>query len=223
MDRRWFMKALAASLGVFGLDKLVKAEEKIVEEEVTFDPTKFRYYKFFRRADEAAMDEFRNIVVLDESGKLYKVPIIWADNDRTEAYVKTPQEIDSKTTRLNLPVLNLFRGDLFFGDKIYVYYHLTARTIYEEDMNQILEQVVTKFHPKFKNAAGEYSLLSIINNMYPGGSNACIIARGDRAMRVDVMSAAQHGKMGQWILCETNGIRVLRQEFNMIVALDGKP
>lgn len=208
MNRRFFMRALAASLGLFGLGNLVKAEEPV-----------FRYSKFFRRADEATMDEFRGIITLDETGKAHKVPIIWATHDRVAAYVLADKDKDT----LRLPVLNLFRGDLFFSDKIYAYYHLTARTLYEEDMNQILEQVVTKFHPKFKNAVGEYSLQSIINNLYPGGSNACIVERGDRAMRGDLMSAVQYGKMGEWTTYEKDGLRVLRQEFNMLVALEGKP
>ena len=39
--------------------------------------TIYRYSKSLRGTDEAVMDIFRDLVVLDEDGKAHKVPIIW--------------------------------------------------------------------------------------------------------------------------------------------------
>jgi hypothetical protein len=215
MNRRFFMKALAASLSIFGLGKLVNAEE----------PKLFRYSKFFRRCDEATMNEFRDTVVLDEKGHVHKVPIIWATDDRAAEFVQAGDSI-------KLPLMNLYRGDLFFAeDKIYVYYHLNMHSFYEEDMNQMVEQAVVKFHPLLKHKVGEYSLMSIINNYYPGGSHMSVqvAERGDRAMRGDIMSAAIHGKQGEWVKFkkgdEVNGTPrlVLKWQLNMMLKIEGKP
>jgi len=192
------MKALAASLSVFGLGNLIKAEEP-----------KFRYSRFFRRCDEATMKEFRDTVVLDEEGKAHKVPIIWATDDRAAEFVQAGDSI-------KLPLMNLYRGDLFFAeDKIYAYYHLNMHSLYEEDMNQMVEQAVVKFKhgckiPLLKHKVGEYSLMSIINNYYPGGSHMSVQRSGD------IMSA---GKQGVWVKKGD----VLKWQLNMLLKIKGKP
>ena len=47
----------------------------------------YRYSKAIRGCDEAVMDLFRNIVVLDEDGKAHPVPIIWATQEKAVAAV----------------------------------------------------------------------------------------------------------------------------------------
>lgn len=211
MNRRFFFKALAATLGFFGLGQWAEAAPKRV----------FRYSKFFRRADQAIMDEFNEIVHLDETGKAHKVPVIWATDDKAAAYCRAEPD------KIKLPLINIYRGDMFFNDKICCYYHLTIQTLYEEDMNQILEQSVQKFHPKFKNKIGEYTLMSMINNYYPGGSAASI--QGGKIdpntpLRGEQFSALKWGKAGEWILYDTSApIRVLKHQLNMIVVMEGKP
>ena len=194
MNRRFFMRALAASLGFFGLGKFANAEPE------------FKYSKFFRSCDKATMDEFREFVCIDDNGKANKVPIIWATDEKAESFLKM--------SGVGLPLMNIYRGDLFFNDKICSYYHLTMRSMYEEHMNQMLEQAVVKFHPKFKNKIGEYSLMSMINNYYPGGSAASVVMRGE------VFSGLKHGKQGYE---QDSPIRVLRHQLNMILVIDGKP
>jgi hypothetical protein len=210
------MRALAASLGVFGLGKWAQAEEPV-----------FKYSKFFRRCDEATMDEFRNFVVIGGEGKAHKVPFIWATDDWAEAYIK--QSMDGDVIRL--PLMNIYRGDLFFNENIYSYYHLSMRSYYEEDMNQMLEQAVIKFHPKFKNKVGEYSLLSMINNYYPGGSHKSTYPLAEcHPIRGEIHSAAKWGQQGEWVTFKkgdmvegTPRLPILKHQLNMIVVLDGKP
>src|SRR6516165_4549050 len=38
----------------------------------------YRYSRAIRAADEAMLDLFRNMIVIDEQGKAHTVPIIWA-------------------------------------------------------------------------------------------------------------------------------------------------
>jgi len=215
MNRRSFMSALGAALGLFGLSKLVQAEEKPV----------YRYAKFFRNCDQVTMDEFKDIVFIDSDGAAHKVPVIWATDEKVENYLNIKADIDDiKALRrvARLPLISIYRGDIFFNEKIHSYYHLTATTIYEESMNQILEQIVVKFHPKFRNKVGEYSLMSMINNYYPGGSAASV--NPDAAMRGEIFSAAKWGKQGEWVLYnQYPQIRVLKHQFNLILAIEGRP
>lgn len=215
INRRSFMQALGASLGFFGLGKFAEAKPD----------NKFRYNEFFRRCDQATMDEFMNIVYLDDYAASFNVPIIWATEDKAEAYVNHVVYPDKKiNTIVNLPVINLYRGDLFFNDKIHCYYHATIRTMYQDHMNQILEQVITKFHPTLKNEIGEYSLLSMINNYYPGGSRASMYPMAENMpMRGEQYSAVKYGQTGEWMYYKPENSRVLKHQLNMIVAMEGKP
>jgi hypothetical protein len=207
------MRALAASLGFFGLSKFAKAEEP-----------EFKYSKFFRRCDEATMDEFRDIVYMNDAGKVFKVPIIWATDEKAEAFLQSGGLGDGK---IKLPLINIYRGDLFFAEKVIAYYHLTIRSLYEEHINQIVEQAVVKFHPKLKSKVGEFALMSMINNYYPGGSASCHYGCRENAMRGDIFSGAKHGKQGEWILYEQylpdSPIRILKHQLNLLLTIEGKP
>jgi hypothetical protein len=199
------MSALGTALGFFGLSKFVQAEKPI-----------YKYSKFFRNCDQATMDEFKDIVVLDNDGKAYKVPVIWATEDKAEAYISlvesatvaAPIEKQLVNLKIKLPLINIYRGDLFFNEKIYSYYHLTARTLYEEHMNQIQEQVVVKFWPKLKNKVGEYNLMSMINI----------------AMRGEVFSATKWGKQSEWLTYNQHLDNPwLKHQFNLILTIEGRP
>lgn len=200
MNRRFFMRALTASLGFFGISKFAKAEPE------------FKYSKFFRRCDEATMDEFRDTLIIDDTGKASKVPIIWATEDKTEAFLRS-------TDKIKLPLMNIYRGDLFFAEKIVAYYHVTIRSLYEEHMNQIVEQAVVKFHPKLKSNVGDYALMSMINNYYPGGSALCGHGCREDAMRGDLFSGVKHGKQGEWILYNQDTC-TLKYQLNLLLTIE---
>lgn len=151
----------------------------------------YRYAKSIRGTDEAVRDLFRNIVVLDEAGKAFPVPIIWATQEKAVAFIlqeNTRKDESLVVDRIRLPMLAIHASGYNFAQDRYIYhkavdylrnhkdnwrpgfttseryerdtvfgvsrgipldieYTLIAWTLYEEDMNQILTQVVTKFSP----------------------------------------------------------------------------
>ena len=153
--------------------------------------TVYRYAKSLRGTDEACLDLFRDIVVLDESGKAHQIPIIWATQEKAVAYIlqeNTRKDESLVVDRIRLPMLAINASGYQFNQNRYTYhkaidylrnhkndwkpgfttseryerdtvfgvsrgipidvsYTLYAWTLYEEDMNQIVEQIVTKFSP----------------------------------------------------------------------------
>ena len=226
MNRRFFMRALAASLGFFSFGKWVQAEETV-----------FKYSKFFRRADQATMDEFKGMVYINDNGQACGVPLIWCTDQKADAIYQMEHQ------PIKLPFMNIYRGDIFFNGKIHSYYHLTMRGMYEEHMNQMLEQAVVKFHPKFKNKVGEYNLMSLINDYYPGGSHTSAYPLAEcNPVRGEIYSAAKWGEreiydpdvkwgsLGEWITFKKGDMvegtprrRVLKHQLNMILVMEGKP
>ena len=186
--------------------------------------TIYRYAKSLRGTDEAVMDMFRDIVVIDEDGKAFPVPIIWGSAER--AVLAVVQENVRKddtlvVDRLRLPMMAVVSKDYSFNQNRYTYhqaiswlrdktgkpsfyesekykrdtvfgvtrgipiditYQLNFWTMYLEDANQILEQIVTKFSPiayiKVRGINWEtiLKLDSIANNLE--------IDVGDQALRI---------------------------------------
>jgi hypothetical protein len=184
-----------------------------------------RYSKAKRGADEAVMDLFRDLVVIDEQGTAHPVPIIWATQERAvAAIVQENVRKDDSTVidRIRLPMLAIYDSDFSINQERYIYhqavdylrgadgkpgitrrekyerdtifgvtrgipvdigYTLFAWTLYKEDMNQIVEQIVLKFSPiAYIKVQGVYwetivKLESIANNenVEPGGSNLRVI------------------------------------------------
>lgn len=186
--------------------------------------TIYRYAKSVRACDEAIMDLFRNLVIIDEDGKAHPVPIIWATQERAVAAVVQENVRKDETLvvdRIKLPMLAIsstgYAVDLsrytyhqavnylldskgkptFTGSEKYekdtvfgvtrgiplnIEYTMFAWTMQLEDMNQILEQIVTKFSPvayiKVRGVLWEVAvkLSSIANNLQT--------EPGDAALRV---------------------------------------
>lgn len=153
--------------------------------------TVYRYAKSLRGTDEACVDLFKDIVVLDEAGKAHQIPIIWATQEKAVAYIiqeNTRKDESLVVDRIRLPMLAIhasgynynlnrytyhkaidylrssktdwkpgfttserWQRDTVFGISrgipIDITYTLYAWTLYEEDMNQILTQILTKFSP----------------------------------------------------------------------------
>ncbi len=149
----------------------------------------YRYSKALRGCDEAVMDLFRNLVVIDEDGEAHPVPIIWATQERAVAAVVQENFRKDETNvvdRIRLPMLAISSTEFAFNQQRYTYhkalnymnncegkpgftikekferdtifgvargipvdisYTLYAWTLYVEDMNQILEQIMLKFSP----------------------------------------------------------------------------
>lgn len=151
----------------------------------------YRYSRAIRGADEAMIDLFRNLVVIDESGKAHVVPIMWGTQEQAVGTILQDNVRDDTSLvvdRIRLPILAISNtgteydptrftyqqaqtelnwlepdGDFGFteteklekdtvfgvtrGIPVNIAYTLYAWTLYEEDMNQILEQVLLKFSP----------------------------------------------------------------------------
>jgi len=150
----------------------------------------YRYSKSIRGTDEACMDLFKDIIVLDESGKAHQIPIIWATQEKAVAYIlqeNVRKDESLVVDRIRLPMLAIHASNYNYNQGRYTYhkaidylrdfkdkrpgfttseryqrdtvfgvsrgipidisYTLYAWTLYEEDMNQILTQIVTKFSP----------------------------------------------------------------------------
>jgi len=147
----------------------------------------YRYSRSIRGTDEAMLDMFNNVVVLDEDGKAWPIPIILGPPEKAVAAIVQDNVHKDETLvvdRLKLPLLALSQGNIdydlnrytyhkalnYFNDSnnkpgitvsekysrdtvfgsargipINISYTLTAWTMYREDMNQILEQILSKF------------------------------------------------------------------------------
>lgn len=195
VDLSWLEDATQKKMGL-GHEALCDPMQAghIINEQGLSAPTRntvYRYAKSLRGTDEAAMDLFRDVVVIDEAGKAHQVPIIWGTQEKAVAYIlqeNTRKDESLVVDRIRLPMLAIYSSDYSFNQSRYTYhravdylrhyrndgkpgfttnekyerdtvfgvtrgipidigYTLVAWTLYEEDMNQILEQVTSKFSP----------------------------------------------------------------------------
>ncbi len=185
----------------------------------------YRYSKAIRGCDEAMLDLFNNIVVLDEDGKAHKVPIIWGTQERAVAWMlqdNTKKDGSLVVERIRLPMMAINSSGIEFDQSRYAYhkaidylrdnsgkpgltskeryekdtifgiskglpinksYTLMVWTMYMEDIDQIIEQIILKFSPvayiSVRGIRWEtiVSLDSIANNVdyEPGDQNKRII------------------------------------------------
>lgn len=186
-----------------------------------------RYAKGIRGCDEALKDMFSDIVVLNEDGKAFPVPIVWGTQERAVAAImfdNVRKDNSLVVDRIRLPLLSIHQSDLQFNQDRYTYhqatnwlrdirpdykpgftkqeykprdtvfgtargipvdlsYTLMAWTLYIEDMNQIVEQIITKFSPiayiRVRGVQWETAvkLESLANNLEtePGDKNLRVI------------------------------------------------
>lgn len=151
----------------------------------------YRYQKAFRGCDEAALDLFRDVIVIDEQGKAHNVPVIWATQEAAVAAIlqdNVRKDPGMVVDRIKLPMLAIHSSSVSVNPKRYIYhkavdylrdfrqdfrpgfttkeryekdtvfgvargipvdigYTLWAWSLHREDMNQIVEQIITKFSP----------------------------------------------------------------------------
>lgn len=189
--------------------------------------TIYRYSKSLRGCDEAVMDIFRNMVVIDEDGKAFPVPIIWASQERAVAAIlqdNVRKDNSLVVDRIRLPMMAIYASGYQFNQNRFIYhkainylrslrpdgkpgftvnekferdtifgvargipvdisYTLYAWTLYIEDMNQLLEQIILKFSPvayiDVRGVSWEtiVKLDSIANNLdvEPGDQNVRVV------------------------------------------------
>jgi len=98
---------------------------QIVNDPMGSNPqTAYRYARAIRGSDEAVMDLFRNIIVIDENGKQHPVPIIYATQEKAVAFVlqeNTRKDNTLVVDRIRLPLLAIHQTDIQFNQDRYTY------------------------------------------------------------------------------------------------------
>lgn len=118
-----------------------------------------------KRCIEHLMSFFDDVAVIDEAGNTQGVPLIYGDYKAAKEWgflVADQFHGDPKmffsTQRFPVMSLELVRSD-FEKDDPELTFMLNALTIFQEDMNQIVEQILAKFSDR-----SHYTLDSVINN-----------------------------------------------------------
>jgi hypothetical protein len=183
----------------------------------------YRYSKSIRGTDEAIKDMFSNLVVIDEDGKAWPIPVMLGPPEKAVAAIVQDNVRKDETLvvdRIKLPLVaisqtsidydyeryafhkavNYFRDEqgkpgltlgpnrrtvfgMAKGVPVNIGYTVTAWTMYTEDMNQITEQILTKFsHAAYIRVTGVpweviVSLDSVANNLNiePGNESIRVI------------------------------------------------
>jgi hypothetical protein len=223
----WLEEAASSKVGIGKQAQCDPMQTGQIVNDVT-DPNRnviYRYSKAIRGCDEAMVDLFNNVVVLDEDGKAHKVPIIWGTQERAVAWMlqdNTKKDGSLVVDRIRLPMMAIYSSGIEFDQTRYTYhkaldylrddagrpgmyakeryekdtvfgmarglpvnktYTLMVWTMYMEDVDQILEQVILKFSPvayiRVRGIRWEtvVSLDSIANNVdyEPGDQNQRVI------------------------------------------------
>jgi len=85
----------------------------------------YRYSKSLRGCDEAMLDLFSNLVVIDEDGKAHRVPIIWGTQERAVAWIlqdNTRKDGSLVVERIRLPMLAIYSSGVDFDQTRYTYH-----------------------------------------------------------------------------------------------------
>ena len=150
--------------------------------------TIYRYSKSVRGCDEAMLDLFSNIVIIDEQSVAHPVPIFWSSHERAVDFVvneNVRKDTSLVVDRVRLPMMSLYSGGFSLDMSRYTYhenrnyfrdvngrptlriqegnsmtvlgvsrgipenvpYTLVIWTLFQTDMNQIIQQIATKFSP----------------------------------------------------------------------------
>lgn len=87
--------------------------------------TIYRYSKALRGHDEAMLDIFKNIVVIDEDGKAHPVPIIYGSQERAVAMIlqdNVRKDESLVVDRIKLPMMAIVQSGINFNQQRYTYH-----------------------------------------------------------------------------------------------------
>lgn len=85
----------------------------------------YRYSKSIRGCDEAMLNLFNNVVVIDEDGKAHKVPIIWGTQEKAVAWIlqdNTRKDGSLVVERIRLPMMAIYSSSMDFDTERYTYH-----------------------------------------------------------------------------------------------------
>ena len=84
----------------------------------------YRYTKAMRGADEAMLDMFRNMVVIDEQAKAHPVPIVWGSQEKAVAVIlqdNVRKDNSLVVDRIRLPILAIHQAGLEIDKNRFIY------------------------------------------------------------------------------------------------------
>lgn len=90
--------------------------------------TIYRYSKALRGCDEAILDLFSDLVVIDEMGKAHPVPIVWATQERAVAHIlgdNVRKDNSGVVDRIRLPIMAVHNNAITFAQDRYIYHQAT--------------------------------------------------------------------------------------------------
>jgi len=100
--------------------------------------TIYRYSKALRGCDEAILDLFRDLVVIDEDAKAHPVPIVWATQERAVAHIlqdNVRKDNSGVVDRIRLPILACHSNSITFAQDRYIYHNaLDYMRRYRDDL-----------------------------------------------------------------------------------------
>jgi hypothetical protein len=85
----------------------------------------YRYAKGFRSIDEAVKKLFMNIDVIDDEGKVFRVPVQWGSQERAVAAIvqaNVRKDDTGVVDRLVLPMLSIYTSDYNLPRERYIYH-----------------------------------------------------------------------------------------------------
>jgi hypothetical protein len=127
LDTSWFDNFLDKKIGL-GTENNADPIQKgsiINDTNDVNSSTIYRYSKTIRGTDEAVMDLFRNLVVIDDDGKAHPVPIIWGTQERAVAAVVQNNVRKDETLvvdRIRLPIMAISATDYSIDTNRYTYH-----------------------------------------------------------------------------------------------------
>ena len=85
----------------------------------------YRYNRSLRGSNEAMLDLFRDIVVLDESSQAHPIPVVWGRQERAVALILQDNVSDDGSLtldRLRLPMMAIHFEEVQFDSERYIYH-----------------------------------------------------------------------------------------------------
>jgi hypothetical protein len=98
-----------------------------------------------RKLHQELLDVFKDMVTIDEEGKSHQVPAIWATKEKIIQTVETEGKIKLPVITLTNDIISVRDARFDLDTGVQTWYDLNIITLFEEDANQILEQVIFKF------------------------------------------------------------------------------
>ena len=126
-DLGWLEKSANKKIGL-GEENLCDPIQKgqIVEDiNSPSRDTIYRYSKSIRGCDEAMLNLFNSVVVIDEDGKAHKVPIIWGTQEKAVAWIlqdNVRKDGSLVVERIRLPMMAIYSTNIDFDPERYTYH-----------------------------------------------------------------------------------------------------